>query len=205
MEWFCESLVRWDTGLCAAGSDRAEPQRVHHCYRSRAHGEDVAQDSAHAGGCALKRFDERWVIVRLDLESAGPAVADVDDAGVLAGPLQHALAARGQALQVHARRFVGTMLAPHHAEDAKFGKRGLAVTKKLLDLFVLVNGEAVLPERLRRKGRSHGRGHGEVLLSQVVGRWPLVVGKTLSVVVFGERLTAGNRRLSVFNDLSASY
>src|ERR1700730_4802967 len=65
----------------------------------RAHGEDVAQNSAHAGGGALKRFDEARMIVRLDFESAGPSVADVDDAGILARPLQHPLAARGQALQ----------------------------------------------------------------------------------------------------------
>src|ERR1022692_2477626 len=71
--------------------------------RSRAHGENVAQDSAHAGGCALKRLDERRMIVRFDLESTGPAVADVDDAGIFARSLQDTLAARGQALQVDAR------------------------------------------------------------------------------------------------------
>src|SRR5580658_1460361 len=150
--------------------DRPEPQRVHHRHRPRAHGEDVTQNSADARGCALKRLDERWVIVRLDLESAGPAVADVDDPGVLARPLQHALAARGQPLQVHARRFVGTMLAPHHAEYPKFGQRGLAVSQKLLDLFVLIGSKAVLPEGLRRKSRSHGGGHGETLLSHLARR-----------------------------------
>ena len=38
--------------------DRAEAQRIHHRYRPRSHGEDVAQDSAYAGGRALKRLDE---------------------------------------------------------------------------------------------------------------------------------------------------
>jgi len=112
----------------------------------------------------LKWLDEAWVIVRLDFESAGPAVTDVDDAGVLSGTLQHTLAARGQALQMHARRFVGTVLAPHHAEDAEFGERRLALAKKLFNLFVFAGSEAVLPDGLGRKGRGHGGGHGEVLL-----------------------------------------
>src|SRR5208282_4380895 len=108
------------------GRDWAEAQGIHYCYWPCAHGENVAEDSSHAGGCALEGFDEAGVIVRFDFEGAGPAVADVDDAGVFAWSLQHALAARGQAFQVHARRFVGAMLAPHDAEDAEFGESGLA-------------------------------------------------------------------------------
>src|SRR4029077_20150421 len=94
-----------------------------------AHGENVAQDPGHAGSCTLKWFNERRMIVRFDLESAGPAVTDVDNACVFSRPLEHALAARGQALQVHARRFVGTVLAPHHAEDAELGESGLALSE----------------------------------------------------------------------------
>ncbi len=75
--------------------NRAEAQRVHHRHRPRAHGENVAQDSAHTGGRALKGLDKRWMIVRLDLEGAGPAVADIDDARVLSRPLHHQPAARG--------------------------------------------------------------------------------------------------------------
>src|SRR5437016_2831311 len=90
--------------------DWAKSQRVHYRYWPCAHGEDVTQDSADARGRALKRLYERRVIVRFDLKGAGPAVADVDDAGILSRPLQHALAPRGQALQVHARRFVGAVL-----------------------------------------------------------------------------------------------
>src|SRR5258708_1212654 len=108
--------------------------------------------------------------MRFDLEGAPPAVADVDGAGILSRPLQHALAPRRQALQVHARRLVGTVFAPHHAEDAEFGERRLATAEKLLDLFVLFRSEAVLPEDLQRKGRGRGRGHGESLLSHFEGR-----------------------------------
>ena len=64
--------------------ERAEAERIHHRDGPRAHGEDVAQDAADAGGRALERLDEAGVIVRFDLERDGPAVADVDDAGVLA-------------------------------------------------------------------------------------------------------------------------
>src|ERR1039458_7533078 len=59
------------------------------------------------------------MIVRFNFERAGPAISNVDDAGIFARPLQHQFAARGQTLQVNARRFIGTMLAPHHAEDAE--------------------------------------------------------------------------------------
>src|SRR5580693_8990477 len=110
------------------------------------------------------------MIVRLDLESARPAVANVDDAGILARTLQHACAADRKAFQVNPRRLVGAMFAPHYAEDAEFGERRLAVPKKLLDPFVFVEGEAVLPEGFRREGRSHGGGHGETLLSHLAAR-----------------------------------
>ena len=48
--------------------ERTEAQRIHHRDRPRAHGEDVAQNAADAGGRALKRLDEARVIVRFDLE-----------------------------------------------------------------------------------------------------------------------------------------
>ena len=131
--------------------NRPKAQRIHHRHRPRAHGENIAQDSAHSGGRALKRLDERRMIVGLDLESAGPAIADVDDARILTRPLHHEPAARRQPLQVHPRRFVGAVLAPHHAEDAKFGERGLASAQQLLDFFVFVGREAVLPDDLGSK------------------------------------------------------
>ena len=140
-------------------ADRPKAQRIHHRHRPRAHGENVAQNAADAGGRALKRLDERRMIVRLDLESAGPAVADVDDAGILARALHHQLAARRQPLQVHARRLVGAVLAPHHAEDAEFGERGFASAEQLFDFFVFVGREAVLPDDLGSNGRSGRGGH----------------------------------------------
>jgi hypothetical protein len=67
--------------------------------------------------------------VRFDLEGAGPAVAHVDNAGVLARALNHASrtaqpdAARRQALQVHAAGFIAAMFAPHYGKDAKLRQR----------------------------------------------------------------------------------
>ena len=61
------------------------------------------------------------MIVRFDLESDGDAVADIDNAGILARPLQHVCAFRWQFFQVNARALVGTVFAPHDAEDTKLG------------------------------------------------------------------------------------
>jgi hypothetical protein len=58
------------------------PKPQHRADRAGAHGEDVAHDAADAGGGALERLDRARVVVRLDLERDGEAVADVDDAGV---------------------------------------------------------------------------------------------------------------------------
>ena len=77
--------------------ERAEAQRVEQRDRPRAHREDVADDAADAGRRALVRLDERRMVVRFDLEDGGQAVADVDRAGVLARPLQHARAGRSAA------------------------------------------------------------------------------------------------------------
>ena len=127
--------------------ERAEAQRIQHRDGPRAHGEDVAQDAAHAGGRALKRLDEAGVVVRFDLEGDRVAAADIDDAGVLARPLHHQLAARRQLLQVQARALVGAVLAPHHAEDAEFGVGGLAAEERD-DLLVLRRRELVLRDEL---------------------------------------------------------
>src|SRR5271157_2136836 len=125
---FEHRVVLVQSSLIEAGlrRDGAEAQRVHDGERTRAHGKDVAQNTANAGCGSLERLDERRMIVRLDLEGAGPAIADVNDARVLARPLYHAAAVRREPLQVHSRRLVGAVLAPHHAEDAQLGERRLA-------------------------------------------------------------------------------
>ena len=159
--------LRGDSRPRLSGCDWSKPERIHHRNRPRSHGEYVTQNPAHSGRCPLEGLDERRVIVGFDLEGASPAVSDIDNARVLSRTLQHSLAARGQAFQVHARRFVGTVLAPHDAEDAEFGEGGLSMPEKLFDLFVLIRSKAVLPDDVQRKGRGDGSCHGEILLSHL--------------------------------------
>ena len=103
--------------------ERAEAQRIQQRDRPRAHREDVADDPADAGGRALVRLDERRMVVRLDLEHRRQPVADVDGAGVLPRPLQHARPGRGQRPQVHPGALVAAVLRPHHREHAELGQR----------------------------------------------------------------------------------
>src|SRR5664280_197966 len=141
-----------ETGLRRDGT---KAQRIHDGDGTRAHGEDVAQNAAHAGCSPLKRLDERRMVVRLDFEGAGPAIAYVDDAGVLSRTLYHATAVRGQALQVNARRLVGAVLAPHHAEDAQFGERRLAA-QRLQDAVVFFRRDSMVAKRLWSDGGFFG-------------------------------------------------
>src|SRR5262249_9029021 len=63
------------------------------------------------------------MIVTLDLEHGDPALAHVDHARVLAGPLHDARAGGGQAAQVALARFVRAMLRPHDREDPELRER----------------------------------------------------------------------------------
>ena len=98
--------------------ERSEAQRIHHGDGTRAHGENIAQDAADAGGGALERLDKARVIVRFDLEGDGVVFARTD---------QHAVALGGELLQVEARALVRAVLAPHDGEDADFCFVGLTL------------------------------------------------------------------------------
>ena len=67
----------------------AERQRIEAGDRPRPHGENIAQDAADAGCRALIGLDVARMVMALHLEHDGLPVADVDDAGVLARPLDH--------------------------------------------------------------------------------------------------------------------
>src|SRR5689334_23342670 len=82
------------------------------------------------------------MIVRFDLESGAPAVAEIDDAGVFAGRNDHSWTSGGQALQVNARRFVGAMLRPHDRENPELGKTRFTAKQFLYSLEFLL-GEVV--------------------------------------------------------------
>ena len=100
----------------------AEAERIHRRNGPRAHGEDIAQDAAHAGGSALMRLDVAGVVVAFHLEDHRLPVADIDHARILARPADHLRSGGGQGAQPFLRRFVGTMLVPHRRKDAQFGK-----------------------------------------------------------------------------------
>ena len=69
------------------------------------------------------------MVVRLDLERDRLALAEVEHAGVLARPLQHALAARGQPLQQPRRVLVAAVLGPEQREDRELEVVRLASEK----------------------------------------------------------------------------
>src|SRR4051794_11302184 len=69
---------------------RAEAERIEDGDGARAHREDVPHDTADARCRALIWLDRARVIMRLHLQGQGEAVADIDDARVLARPLQDA-------------------------------------------------------------------------------------------------------------------
>jgi hypothetical protein len=123
--------------------NRTKPQRIHHRQRSRTHRKNVAQYAADARRCALVRLDIARMIVAFDLERAGPSIAHVDDAGILAGSLHHPIAFRGQPLQMHAARLIRTVFAPHHTVDSQFRERRNA-SECLQNAVVFIRSDAVL-------------------------------------------------------------
>ncbi len=150
--------------------ERAETDGVEDGDGARAHGEDVAQDAADAGGRALEGLDETGVVVGFDLEGDGVAYAfrvltDVDDAGVFAGADQHARALGGQLLQMQAGAFVGAVLAPHDREDADFGWIRLAAEDGA-DFGELRIGEA----HAVRLAREDGIGNFSLAKARVLAR-----------------------------------
>ena len=109
---------------------RAEAERIHRRDRPRAHGEDVAQDAADPGRRALIGLDIGGVVVALHLEDDRLAVADIDDAGVLAGAADDAGAAGRQEPQPGPGGLVRAVLVPHGREDAEFGDARLAADER---------------------------------------------------------------------------
>ena len=99
------------------------------------------------------------MVVRLHLEGDGEPVADVDDARVLAGPLEHARPRRRERPEVDARGLVGAVLAPHRREDAELDVVRLAA-EDLQDSPVLVGGEVVLGDELGSDRHGRGRVYG---------------------------------------------
>ena len=124
----------------------AEGERIEAGDRPRAHGEHVAQDAADAGGGALIGLDVARVVVALHLEHASQAVADVDDAGILARPLDHMRALGRQRAQMDLGGFVRAVLVPHRRKDAELGQARLAADQ-VEHALVFVRLEAVFGDQ----------------------------------------------------------
>ena len=137
----------------------AEAQRVHGGDGARAHGEDVAQDAADAGGRALIGLDEGGMVVAFHLEDDGIAVADVDDAGILARALDDLRPLGGHGLEPLLGRLVGTVLVPHGRADAEFGDGGLAA-QQFHEALVFIRLEAVGFDEVRGDLDVGGEAHG---------------------------------------------
>ena len=124
-----------------------ETQRVHCRNGARAHGEHVAQDAAHARGCALIGLDIGRVIVAFHFENNALAVADIDDARVFARATDDLWAFGWQGPQPFLGGFVGTMLVPHGRENPKLGKARLA-SDDFKDTFIFVGLQAMCRDQL---------------------------------------------------------
>ncbi len=129
----------------------AKAERVHRSNRARAHGEDIAQNAADAGGRTLVGFDVGGVVVALHLEDQRLAIADVDHACVLARAANHLWAVGGQGAEPFLRRLIGTMLVPHGRENAHLGVVWLA-PEDVDDLGVFLGGEPVAGDKVGRDG-----------------------------------------------------
>src|SRR5262245_35212106 len=128
---------------------RAKRQCIQAGDRARAHGEDIAQDTADPCSRPLIGLDVARVIVALHLEHAGKPVADIDDPGIFAGPLDDPRALGRQRAQMDFRGLVRAVLVPHGRENAELGERRLAADE-LQDPVVFVRLEAVLGDKLGR-------------------------------------------------------
>lgn len=138
---------------------RTEGERVEACDRPRAHREYVAQDAADAGGRALIWLDVARMVMALHLEHDRLAVADVDDAGVLAQALDHPRRLGRQPLEVDARGFVRAVLVPHRRENPELGESRYP-SDQLQDALILVRLQAMAGDEF---GGDLGFVHGSLI------------------------------------------
>src|ERR1700682_1846815 len=159
-------LILGHGGACPPIDECAEAQRVQTKHRPRAHGKDVADDSANAGGWALERLNCTWMIVTLDLEGDFPATANIHNAGIFfTGLHQNIGSGRRKFLQFFSRIFVRAVLAPHHGKDSELGKVWFT-PKNFLYALKFLRTAAVLLDHFRRHAWIDNRiGHRQVTLT----------------------------------------
>ena len=150
----------------------AEGERVEASDRPRAHREDIAQNAADAGRRALIRLDIARMVVALHLEYHREPVADVDDARILARPLDHPRRLGRERAQMDFRGFIRAVLVPHRRENAELGECRHAADE-LEDARVFVGLERVLGDKYRRDG-GFVADHGPVWAHEVTS-WPAAI------------------------------
>jgi hypothetical protein len=95
------------------------------------------------------------VIVALDLERDREPVAEVEDSGVLAGPLEDAGTGRRQALQEERRMLVAAVLRPEEREDRELEVVRVAREQRADSLELLVGeAECAVERRMRRRAQA---------------------------------------------------
>ena len=160
------------------GVERAEAQRIHDPDGPGAHGEDVADDAAHARRGALIGLDEAGVVVGFDLERDRVTLADVQDAGVLTdpgeqGPLGGLGGQLAELAQVSLGGLVGAVLGPHHRVHRQLARGGPSA-QDLADARVLLAFQSEVSPGLFQLGGAlgirEGVGHGSKLPPPLPGR-----------------------------------
>ncbi len=128
-----------------------EAQAVEQRHGASTHRDDVTEDSSHSRRGTLERLDSRGVVVALDLERDREALAEIEDAGVLAWSLEHASTGRGQTLQEQCRVLVAAVLRPEQREHRELEVVRVAREQRA-DSLVLPIGEAecAMERRIRR-------------------------------------------------------
>jgi hypothetical protein len=109
------------------------------------------------------------MVVAFDLEGDRLAAAEVEDAGVLARPLEDALARRRQSLQQQRRVLVPAVLRPEEREDGELEVVGITLEQVADSLELPVREPESAMERLfgdPRQGPENRRPGGRVTLQK---------------------------------------
>ena len=102
------------------------------------------------------------MVVRLDLEGDGHAVADVNDAGVfLARAHENLGRLGGEGFEQRTRVLVAAMFAPHHGENAELGIARQAAAEDDLGIGKFFGGEVVFGNQF---GGDGGFAHVKILV-----------------------------------------
>jgi hypothetical protein len=94
------------------------------------------------------------VVVALDLEGDREAVAEIEDAGVLAGSLKHARPGRREPLQKKRGVLVSAVLRPEEREDGELEVVGVPPEERADSLELAIReAKCAMERRIRRRAQ----------------------------------------------------